>query len=339
MRIECPSCNYFAEVNNEKVPPMRGDTKCPRCSAVFFVAPTEPETPEIPSALLNCPKCNFEQEPSETCVNCGVIYAKHKTAARSVTKVAPFVERREIGQETHDSSNQPKPFDTFQRVLLACGFVATLYSLKRGIDLMALEEKFREKYHLIPSKMGFLNRAYSCVLPSIGIAEFILLVLIVYSYKKRKLLSQYGNLGLINRAEVKNTIWNTALFLMVFTVIAGIATTFEHDEGAMAVFLCIFIGLLLLVPLFICYLLKKISNNLVIWLLTAVAIAVEVGSFITLKPIILFARHTLLWLHDLQVQFWRTTPLIVLVFLFMELYLTLKDLRLKKALASTPSRD
>ena len=44
---------------------------------------------------------------------------------------------------------------------------------------MALEEKFRDKYHHIPSKMGFLNRAYSCVLPTIAIAESIFLIIIV----------------------------------------------------------------------------------------------------------------------------------------------------------------
>lgn len=327
MRIECPSCNYSAEVSKEKVPPMGGDTKCPRCSTGFFVAPAEPVTPEISSTLMNCPKCGCEQEPSETCANCGLIYAKHRAAVRSVTQVAPVVEGQRIGQEIHPSLKPARPFDMFQGVLFACGVVATVYGLKRGIALIALEEKF----HLISSKMGFLNLAYSCVLPSIGIAELILFVLIVYSYKKRKSHSQHSNFGIINRAAVKFSIRITALFMIAFTVLAGIATTFEHDEGAMAVFLCIFIVLLLLVPLSICNLLKKISNDFVIWLLTAVAITVEVASYKTLKPIVLFARHTPLWMHNLQVQLWRTTPLILLVFLFMELCLTLKNFRLERA--------
>lgn len=318
---------------------MGGNTRCPRCSTVFFVAPAEPETPEIPSARMDCPKCGFEQEPSEACVNCGLIYAKHRTAALPITRAESVVDRQRMGQKTH-LIVKPGPFDMFQGVLLTCGVVATVYSLKRGIDLMALEEKFRDKYHLIPSQMGFLNRAYSCVLPTIAIAESIFLILIVYSYKKRKLLSQHGadgDFGIIHRNEVNNAIRNIALFLMAFSVIAGIATTFEHDEGAMAIFLCIFIGMLLLVPLFICYLLKKTSNDFVIWPLTAVAIAAEVASLTTLKPIVAFAHRTPVWLHDLQVQFWRTTPLIVLVFLSVELYLTLRDYRLKKASDSTSS--
>lgn len=302
MLIECPSCKYSADVSKEKVPPTGGNTKCPRCSTVFFVTAAEPKTPEIPSA-----------------------------AARPITQAKHVVDRQRMGQESHRTWKQTGPFDMFQGMLLACGVVAMGFSLRMGMSVMAWEEKFLEKYQLVPFKMGFLNRAYSCVLPTIAIAESIFLVLIVYSYKKRKLLSQHGasaDFGIIQKNEVKNAIRNIALFLMAFSVITGIATTYEHDEGAMAIFLCIFIGLLLLVPLFICYLLKKLSNRYAIWLLTAVAIAAEVASFTTLKPIFAFVHSTPLWMHYLQDRLWSVTPMIILVCLSMELYWTLRDFRL-----------
>jgi predicted Zn finger-like uncharacterized protein len=81
MRIECPGCHYSAEVDPAKIPHGGATAKCPRCAAVFAVAPPAPAgLPDTPQ-LVTCPKCGAEQDASERCGLCGIVYAKYRLAA------------------------------------------------------------------------------------------------------------------------------------------------------------------------------------------------------------------------------------------------------------------
>jgi predicted Zn finger-like uncharacterized protein len=74
MKIHCPSCGYSAEVDPAKTPPNGTKAKCPRCFGHFII------TPENVTETITCPKCGQEQEPSESCSRCGIIYGKYRAA-------------------------------------------------------------------------------------------------------------------------------------------------------------------------------------------------------------------------------------------------------------------
>ena len=78
MRIECPSCQFAADVDPAKIPPQGANTKCPRCSKVFFVGPAEPVAQQGASASIVCPKCGVEQPAADSCASCGIIYEKYR---------------------------------------------------------------------------------------------------------------------------------------------------------------------------------------------------------------------------------------------------------------------
>ncbi|ACH38728.1 protein of unknown function, MJ0042_CXXC and DUF2157-containing [Citrifermentans bemidjiense Bem] len=78
MRIECPSCQFAADVDPAKVPTKGANTKCPRCSNVFFVGPAEPVAMQDTSASIVCPKCGVEQPAAESCASCGIFYEKYR---------------------------------------------------------------------------------------------------------------------------------------------------------------------------------------------------------------------------------------------------------------------
>lgn len=78
MRIECPSCHFADDVEPEKIPAKGGNSRCPRCSAVFFVGPAEPVAVQGASAPIVCPKCGVEQPAADSCASCGIIYEKYR---------------------------------------------------------------------------------------------------------------------------------------------------------------------------------------------------------------------------------------------------------------------
>jgi predicted Zn finger-like uncharacterized protein len=325
IRIECPSCHFSADVSSEKVPQGGGNTRCPRCSTTFFVAHDNPVTPEMPSAHMRCPKCGFDQTPSETCTSCGLIYAKYKGAARPDALTVPVLDKQAGGQIPLTILKWFGAFDMFQRLLLGTGIVAMVFSLAMSIVLTAGTAKY---FSTPPSILGRLYIAYAGVLPTIAIPEVIFLVFILYSYNKRKFLSQNNDIsivyGSIHRGGVKDAILNITFFLIGLSIVAGITTMFERGEGAIAVFLCIYIGLFLLVPLFICHVLIRIRQEFIFLLLSAAAIAVDAYSFITLKSVFVFA-HSSFGLHKFLLVFWQVTPLITLTFVSNELYRTFEN--------------
>uniref|UniRef100_C6E008 MJ0042 family finger-like protein n=1 Tax=Geobacter sp. (strain M21) TaxID=443144 RepID=C6E008_GEOSM len=107
MKIECPSCHYAADVDPAKIPPKGANTKCPRCSKVFFVGPAEPVAMQDTSASIVCPKCGVEQPAADSCASCGIIYEKYRAVQERrlqseagdkdepVTKVAPAAPQTE----------------------------------------------------------------------------------------------------------------------------------------------------------------------------------------------------------------------------------------------------
>lgn len=94
MRIECPSCHFSAEVDSARISPKGANTKCPKCSTVFFVTPAEQVTPNDEPEKITCPKCGALQDAATICGLCGIVFEKYR-AAEAQRQMAPIATKME----------------------------------------------------------------------------------------------------------------------------------------------------------------------------------------------------------------------------------------------------
>lgn len=76
MKIQCPGCQYEADVPEDKVPAAGITASCPKCKNKFKV--NRKDSPSTPTAKpdLYCPKCGHSQPKSDTCIKCGIVFSK-----------------------------------------------------------------------------------------------------------------------------------------------------------------------------------------------------------------------------------------------------------------------
>ena len=98
MKIICPSCKFSTEVDSSRIPANGTKAKCPKCKEAFFVTAAE-QSPGNDDSVVICPKCGLEQNPTENCSRCGVIYEKYRAAE----------ERRRIADLA--AIERPEPID------------------------------------------------------------------------------------------------------------------------------------------------------------------------------------------------------------------------------------
>ena len=106
MKIVCPHCSFFREVADSQVPDRPVKVTCPKCQQGFSfdksAAPSAPQeepftTPATDSAALAvhsegrtvCPACGLEQPDDESCLGCGVVYAKWAARQERATTPPP----------------------------------------------------------------------------------------------------------------------------------------------------------------------------------------------------------------------------------------------------------
>jgi predicted Zn finger-like uncharacterized protein len=106
MRIVCPHCGFFREVADSQVPDRPVKVTCPKCQQGFSfdknAAPPAPQgepftKPATDSAGLAvhsegrtvCPACGLEQPDDESCIGCGVVYAKWAARQERTTTLPP----------------------------------------------------------------------------------------------------------------------------------------------------------------------------------------------------------------------------------------------------------
>lgn len=80
MRIKCPGCQFSADIDPSKIPQGGTTAKCPRCAEVFPVLPLVPANIQDAPQRVTCPKCGAEQDESESCGLCGIVYEKYRLA-------------------------------------------------------------------------------------------------------------------------------------------------------------------------------------------------------------------------------------------------------------------
>lgn len=104
MKIVCPHCNFSREVADAQVPDRPVKVTCPKCqqgfsfdkTAVPALAPDAASGVEATDSTSRsvhtddrtvCPACGLEQPDDESCIGCGVVYAKW--TARQEARISP----------------------------------------------------------------------------------------------------------------------------------------------------------------------------------------------------------------------------------------------------------
>jgi predicted Zn finger-like uncharacterized protein len=84
MMIQCPDCIFSAVIDDDKISDRELNVKCPKCQArLLFKKDSQASAQKIVPEIFRCPKCNAEQMPSETCIKCGLIFAKYRGAEQA----------------------------------------------------------------------------------------------------------------------------------------------------------------------------------------------------------------------------------------------------------------
>ena len=79
MKARCPSCETAYRVDDSKIPEKGIHARCPKCQTRIFLKKEDSLQLENSSRdEFVCPKCGQEQPHSESCVKCGIIYAKYE---------------------------------------------------------------------------------------------------------------------------------------------------------------------------------------------------------------------------------------------------------------------
>lgn len=98
MIIECPSCHFSAEVDSARIHPQGANTKCPKCSTVFFVTPAEPVTLNDEPEKMTCPTCGAWQDAATTCGLCGIVIEKQLAAEQQQQMTAVSTEMKPVSE-------------------------------------------------------------------------------------------------------------------------------------------------------------------------------------------------------------------------------------------------
>lgn len=102
MKIQCPSCNFSAEVPEERIPNGGTTATCPTCKTKFNISKGSDFlfSPEPASPQMRCPKCGEGQSVSNTCIKCGLIFSKFISEQTADAKAGSPVEQKSSASDT-----------------------------------------------------------------------------------------------------------------------------------------------------------------------------------------------------------------------------------------------
>lgn len=91
MKIECPECHSFYQINDSKIPDKGIYGSCKKCgNKIFIQKETDAEIilediPEQNPISDKCPECSQNRQPNEThCSNCGIKYEKYQEYSEKI---------------------------------------------------------------------------------------------------------------------------------------------------------------------------------------------------------------------------------------------------------------
>ncbi|NIQ98473.1 MAG: hypothetical protein GWO11_08670, partial [Desulfuromonadales bacterium] len=88
MQITCPHCRFSKDVNQQWIPQNPSQVECPECQGIFYFTEKDGEMlekPQPPAPRQTCPSCGLDQPPGRSCVNCGIVFARHEAEPHPAT--------------------------------------------------------------------------------------------------------------------------------------------------------------------------------------------------------------------------------------------------------------
>jgi hypothetical protein len=77
MKIECPNCKFAGNAPDDLIAEQPVFATCPKCKTKFEVSRLA--VPEQ-KPVFSCPKCGVSQNSADSCINCGLVFAKYYKA-------------------------------------------------------------------------------------------------------------------------------------------------------------------------------------------------------------------------------------------------------------------
>ncbi len=128
MTITCPHCGFSKEIAPETVPERPVKVTCPKCRAAFTfngqprqaqeapatvepametTAVAAPEAAGGPGPRRTCPACGLEQPEGESCLGCGVIFARLEQRQQEQPRSEAPLQTKD-NQPAHSAETLPK---------------------------------------------------------------------------------------------------------------------------------------------------------------------------------------------------------------------------------------
>jgi hypothetical protein len=199
MRVTCPKCGFFADIDEMLLPPTGIDARCPDCQASFTVA----SAVVAPQAALSvdafdCPKCGMRQPPGDVCTRCGLTLRKDTAPAAHLT--GPADPNSASAEEVAPEEEEPGWVNFINIIAILFLVDSTLSLLKRVPGLadalgsgtaMSFHQRAKYLYDILMAAGFFVAvfglfmrknwaRIAITVLLALGLAEG--LYMIVYQY-------------------------------------------------------------------------------------------------------------------------------------------------------------
>jgi predicted Zn finger-like uncharacterized protein len=83
MKIQCQHCRHEGTVPDEKIPPTGATVICPKCKTKFKITLSPDHSLK---ADLCCPNCGMNQQASDTCMKCRIIFSQYTANIKPVVK-------------------------------------------------------------------------------------------------------------------------------------------------------------------------------------------------------------------------------------------------------------
>ena len=100
MKITCPTCQWSAEVPEDRIPVGGVTATCRKCQTRFSVSRVADSTPP---PGFSCPKCGTAQPESAACTHCHIIFAKFAELQRIKESIPPASDEMPRSQRTSRS--------------------------------------------------------------------------------------------------------------------------------------------------------------------------------------------------------------------------------------------
>ena len=171
MKAQCPNCDAVYQIDDSKIPSKGTYVTCTKCKRRFPIKKQSTPTPpkeEPQQKTIICPKCGHKQNPSETCLNCSIVFAKY----HEIEKRKEIIEQK---KEEKKRLKKERRKLLYQKTVAYFSYLSVLKNLIRFLEPSYLLKKtitYFSSSSLLKSKKVLIGCISLCIILSLGIMLF-----------------------------------------------------------------------------------------------------------------------------------------------------------------------